>query len=206
MAGSWWLEGVEGAEALRGKEHQLTGLSGFPRRGGSQTEAEAERKGAREGPPRAHGKAREPPPPSEPPFFPPWLPATDGAAGGMTGNSWARAAESKYEQRRRAREDRGARRPRTGPAARALAAANSLLLRFPPTPARPAFSTGARRPRAAKSAREVESLSQGHPFPTLSRAKHPHLYPHPSQFPPVFPPRHTPRVGNGRNYLQEMGR
>ncbi|XP_047597489.1 vasodilator-stimulated phosphoprotein-like [Lutra lutra] len=32
----------------------------------------------------------------------------------MTGNSWARAAESKYEHGRRAREDRGARPPRTG--------------------------------------------------------------------------------------------
>lgn len=62
------------------------------------------------------------PPPSR-------LRATDGAAEGMTGNSWARAAESKYEHRSRAREDRGARRPRTGPAAQSAAVANSRLLR-----------------------------------------------------------------------------
>lgn len=62
------------------------------------------------------------PPPSR-------LRATDGAAGGMTGNSWARAAESKYEHSRQAREDGGARWPRTGPAARDAAAANSRLLR-----------------------------------------------------------------------------
>lgn len=62
------------------------------------------------------------PPPSR-------LRATDGAAGGMTGNSWARAAESKYEHSRQAREDGGARWPRTGPAARDAAAANSRLRR-----------------------------------------------------------------------------
>lgn len=57
------------------------------------------------------------------------LRATDGAAGGMTGNSWARAAESKYEHSRQAREDGGARWPRTGPAARDAAATNSRLRR-----------------------------------------------------------------------------
>ena len=69
--------------------------------------------------------------------LPPRLRATDGAAGGMTGNSWARAAESKYEQRRRAREDRGARPPRTVPAARASAAASSLPSLNPPPPRLP---------------------------------------------------------------------
>ncbi|XP_062059277.1 atherin-like [Lepus europaeus] len=102
----------------------------------------------------------------------------------MTGNSWARAAESKYEHRRRAREDRGAGRgrgPLPGP-------------RRPPTPssstsssASPASPTGAPRPPAAKSAREVESLCQGHPFPKLgpqSRDKHPC----PLAVPPETPP------------------
>lgn len=81
------------------------------------------------------------PPPSR-------LRATDGAAGGMTGNSWARAAESKYEHRSRAREDRGARRRRTGPAARTATVANSRLLhRLHGPSATPAGDPGQRAPR-----------------------------------------------------------
>lgn len=90
------------------------------------------------------------PPPSR-------LRATDGAAGGMTGNSWARAAESKYEHRRRAREDRGARRPRTGPAARSAAAANSRLQRRLHRPGAPALA-GTALPRVGAQDRASRSL------------------------------------------------
>lgn len=140
---------------------QLTGLRGSSRRGRGQTDAEAEREGAREGPPRSHGRSREPPPPplSEPPFLPPRLRATDGAAGGMTGNSWARAAESKYEQRRRAREDGERARRRRG----RLPGLGGR--QFPPPPSEP--------PKADLAG---EARCHGHPFPTWGpkcRAGHP---------------------------------
>lgn len=159
LAGS----GREGCGWRRGA--QLTGLHGSWRRSRGQTDAEAEREGAREGPPRAHGRSREPPPPplSEPPFLPPRLRATDGAAGGMTGNSWARAAESKYEQRSRAREDgERARRRRGG-----LPGLGGRQLP-PPPPVPPP------EPPEADPGREARC--QGHPFPTWGprrRAEHP---------------------------------
>lgn len=105
--------------------------------------------------------------------LPPRLRATDGAAGGMTGNSWARTAESKYEQRRRAREDRGA-HPLPGP-------------RRPPTPHScsnppPPQSPQGRRPPSAPG--RIPSAWE-HPFPMLgpkSRAAHPT---HPSHLSPL---------------------
>lgn len=114
--------------------------------------------------------------PSLPPSLPPRLRATDGAAGGMTGNSWARAAESKYEHGRRAREDRGARPPRTGPAARP---------RRPPTPSSEcSSSTAAARLPAASASRRWNLSAREHPSPGLrpkSRAERP------TQVPPETP-------------------
>lgn len=183
--------GREGRQGW-GSEPQLTGLHCSPGRdrGQAEAEAEAEQEGAREGPPRAHGSAREPPPPppaplSEPPSLPPRLPATDGAAGGMTGNSWARAAESKYEQRRRAREDRGARPPRTGPAARASAAASSLPSLNPPPPGLP--PRGRQPPSATGGALLPEGMPLQYWGPRAER----------SIPPPRVPPK-TPKLKERR--------
>ncbi|ELK02466.1 hypothetical protein PAL_GLEAN10022351 [Pteropus alecto] len=90
----------------------------------------------------------------------------------MTGNSWARAADSKYEHRRRAREDGGARPPRTGPAARP----RRRQLPPPPNPPNPPNPPLLQPPEAAGRDPEMEALFQGRAFPVLkpkSRAEHP---------------------------------
>lgn len=172
---TWRGRGGRGAGGA-GREPKLTRLRGSSRRGRGQADAEAEREGAREGPPPAHGRAREPPPPplSETRSLPPRLWATDGAAGGMTGNSWARAAESKYEHRSRAREDGGARPPRMGRAARP---------RRPPAPPGPPprlrGRPQSRRPPAAT--RRWKPSARVMPFQE-QRAEHP---PHESHLRPL---------------------